>query len=165
MEAIVYICTGAMLIFAILAVMLRSVLKSAISLALASASLGVLMYTLGAVWTALFEISVCSGLVTVIFISSISLSNTDKSELGKLYEDKERMSLLPVILIAGGIFLTAAAALHWFSLPAPIPAVTAANDFMEILWNNRQGDIWGQMIVVITGSIAVVALFKERDLL
>lgn len=165
MEAIVYICTGAMLLFGILAVMLRSVLKSAISLALASASLGALMYTLGAVWSALFEISVCSGLVTVIFVSAISLSNTNKSELGKLYEDRERMSLLPVILIGGGIFLFAAAALQWFSMPASVTAVTEASDFMEILWNNRQADIWGQMIVVITGSVAVVALFKERDLL
>lgn len=165
MEAIVYICIGAMLLFGIMAVMLHSILKSAISLALASASLGVLMYTMGAVWTALFEISVCSGLVTVIFISAISLSNTDKSELGKLYEDRKRMSLLPVILIAGGLILFAAAALQLFSMPDSATVTTAANDFMEILWNNRQADIWGQMIVAITGSVAVVALFKERDLL
>lgn len=165
MEAIVYICVGSMLLFGIMAVMLRSILKSAISLALASASLGVLMYVMGAVWTALFEVSVCSGLVTVIFVSAISLSNTDKSELGKLYEDRKRMSLLPVVLIAGGIILFAAAALQMFSMPATSTATTAANDFMEILWNNRQADIWGQMIVAITGSVAVVALFKERDLL
>lgn len=165
MEAIVYICIVAMLAFGIMAVMHHSILKSAISLALASASLGVLMYTMGSVWTALFEISVCSGLVTVIFVSAISLSNTDKSELGKVYEDKKRMSLLPVILIAGGILLFAAAALQLFSVPDTAAAATEANDFMEILWNNRQADIWGQMIVSITGSVAVVALFKERDLL
>ena len=165
MEAIVYICLAAMLLFGILAVMHHSILKSAIWLALASASLGVLMYTMGAVWSALFEISVCSGLVTVIFVSAISLSNTDKSELGRIYEDRKRMSLLPVVLIAGGILLFAAAALQLFSVPDAAPAAAGAEDFAEIFWNSRQTDILGQMIVAITGSVAVVALFKERDIL
>jgi NADH-quinone oxidoreductase subunit J len=151
-----------MLIFGILAVMFRSMIKSAIALAAASVSLGVIMYELGAIWAALFEISVCSGLVTVIFISAISLSNTDKKELGKLYEDKKRMAFLPVVLIIGGAALVVAALASGFSLPAAA-ASGAADNFKEILWNNRQADIWGQIFVSITGAVAIVVLFKERD--
>jgi NADH-quinone oxidoreductase subunit J len=138
-------------------------IKSAIALAAASAALGIIMYELGGIWAALFEVSVCSGLVTVIFISAISLSNMDKEELEKVFDDKKRMALLPYILIAGGVILTAVALTSGISLPAVNQAVKAASDLREILWNNRQADIWGQVIVLLTGAVAVVVLFRERD--
>jgi len=152
-----------MLIFGVMAVMLHSMTKSAIALAAASAALGIIMYEMGAVWTALIEISVCSGLVTVIFISAISLSNMDKKELEKVYEDKKRMSLLPVILIVSGVVLVIAAISAGVSLPEANQTVNTSGDLREILWNNRQADIWGQIIIMITGSAAVVVLFRERD--
>lgn len=163
MEAVVYICLGLMLIFGVLAVMLRSMLKSAIALALASAMLAVIMYLLGSVWAAIFELSVCSGLVTVIFISAISLSNTDRKDLARLYEDKKRMVLLPLALIAGGIVLIFVVTMPVFNLPAIAQATETADTFREILWTHRQVDIWGQALVIITGALTVVALFKERE--
>lgn len=163
METIVYICLGLMLIFGIMAVMLRSMIKSAIALAAASVSLGIIMYELGAGWSALFEISVCSGLVTVIFISAISLSNTDKKDIEKLYEDRKRMAFLPVILIVSGAVLIIAALAVGLSLPSVIPDTEASGNFKEILWNNRQADIWGQIIIGITGAVAIVVLFRESD--
>jgi NADH-quinone oxidoreductase subunit J len=161
MEIVVSVCLFFMLVFGVMAVMLHSMIKSAISLAAASVALGVIMYELGAVWAALFEISVCSGLVTVIFVSAISLSNTDKNELGNLYKDKKRMGYLPIVLIISGIVLVVAALATGFSLPAT--AASESADFKEILWNNRQADIWGQIVVSITGAFAIVVLFKERD--
>ncbi|MEN6316249.1 MAG: hypothetical protein ABFD25_18620 [Clostridiaceae bacterium] len=163
MEAIIYTCLGLMFVFGILAVMLRSMTKSAIALAAGSAALGIIMYELGFIWAALFEISVCSGLVTVLFVSAISLSNTSKNELEKVYEDKKRMSLLPVILIISGVILVVIAMSSGFSLQPVNPAGKAGDNLREILWNNRQADIWGQIILMITGSVAVVVLFKERD--
>lgn len=162
MEAVVYTCLGLMFIFGILAVMLHSMTKSAIALAAGSAVLGIIMYELGFIWAALFEISVCSGLVTVLFVSAISLSNTSKNQLEKVYEDKKRMSLLPVILIISGVILVIMAIWSGISLkPADMP-VTAGDNLREILWNNRQSDIWGQIILMITGSVAVVVLFRDR---
>jgi NADH-quinone oxidoreductase subunit J len=163
MEAVVYISLGLMLISGVLAVMLRSLLKSAIALAASSIALGVIMYELGSLWAALFEISVCSGLVTVILISAVSLSNTDKKYIEKLYEDKKRMFLLPIILIISGVVLVVVALSSGFSLPAGSPLADAANNFREILWNNRQADVWGQISVVVTGAVAVVVLFREGD--
>lgn len=163
MEAVIYICLGLMLIFGVMAVMLHSMTKSAIALAAASAALGIIMYEMGSLWSALIEVSVCSGLVTVIFISAISLSNMEKKELEKVYEDKKRMSLLPVILIISGAVLVTAAMAFGVSLTKVDQAAGAAGDLREILWNNRQADIWGQIIIMITGSAAVVVLFRERD--
>lgn len=161
-EVIIYICLGIMLVCGILAVGLQSMLKSAVALAAASAALGAIMYVMGSAWAALVEISVCSGLVTVIFISAISLSNTDKKELGKLYEDKKRMAYLPATLIIGGIILIVAVLSTDSLLPATTSVTQAASNFNEILWNNRQADIWGQAIAIVTGAIAVVVLFKEE---
>lgn len=163
MEAVLYICLGILLIFGVSAIMLPSMIKSAIALAAASATLGFMMYVLHAEWAAIFEISVCSGLVTVIFISAISLSNVDKKEIEKKFEDKKQMALLPLVLIISGIVLVIIAISIDFSLPPGIIPAQAENRFMEILWNNRQADIWGQIIIILTGTIAVVVLFKERE--
>jgi NADH-quinone oxidoreductase subunit J len=163
MEAVIYICLGLMLICGVLAVMLRSLIKSAIALAGASAMLAIIMYTLDSVWAAIFELSVCSGLVTVIFISAISLSNTDKQDLAGLYEDTKRMALLPAILIISGVVLVLIAAASPAILPAAAPAAETVDTFREILWTHRQVDIWGQVIVVLAGALTVVALFKERE--
>lgn len=163
MEAVIYICLGILLISGILAIMFRSILKSAIALAAASAALGIIMFMLGGTWSALFELSVCSGLVTVIFISAISLSNMDKEELGKVFDDKKRMSLLPYVLIVCGIIFVVAALSTDIWLPAVKKAAESSVDLREILWNNRQADIWGQIIVLLAGAVAVVVLFKERD--
>jgi len=152
-----------MFISGVMAVMFRSMIKSAIALAAASAALGVIMYELGGIWAALFEVSVCSGLVTVIFVSAISLSNMDKEELGKVFEDKKRMALLPYILIAAGAVLLAIVLAVGPLLPAVGQVVKPIGDLREILWNNRQADIWGQVIVLVTGAVAVVVLFRERD--
>ena len=163
METVVYICLGLTLIFGVMAIMFRSMTKSAIALAAASAMLSVVMYQMGSTWAALFEVSVCSGLVTVIFISAISLSNVDKKEVEKVYEDKKRKAYLPITLIVSGVALVAIAIAAKISLPAAPAIVSTTDNLREILWNNRQVDIWGQIIVMLTGSVAVVVLFRERD--
>jgi NADH-quinone oxidoreductase subunit J len=144
-----------------MAVMSHSILKSAIFLAAASATLGVIMYVLGAVWAAVFEVSVCSGLVTVIFISAISLSKIKKEEIKKVYNDKKRMALLPAALVIGGVVLVLIALSNDFSLTNTAAAVT--EDFREIFWNTRQADILGQIIAILVGGIAVAVLFRENE--
>ena len=163
MNAVIYVSLGVMFISGVMAVMLPSMTKSAIALAVASAALGITLYQLGGIWAALFEVSVCSGLVTVILISAISLSNMEKEELERFFDDKKRMALLPYILIAGGVVLIAVALSAGVSLPAANQVVKLADDLHEILWNNRQVDVWGQIIVLLTGAVAVVVLFRERD--
>ena len=78
MNIAIDVCLGAMLLFGFFSVLSRHLINAAISLAAVSAACGVLMYVLGAHTAAIFEVSVCSGLVTVIFISAVSLSNGDR---------------------------------------------------------------------------------------
>lgn len=149
-----------MLAFGVYAVMERSILRSAIGLALASASLAAMLYTMSARLAAVFELSVCSGLVTVIFIAGISLSHSPKMEVKKEYHDRERNRYLPVVLLcAGAVLVAAALALH---LAAPQLTADASENVREVFWNTRQADIWGQIALILCGGVAVAVLFREE---
>lgn len=161
MEVIIYVCLVFLLSFCVLAVVSNSIIKSAVYLAFSSVMLGVIIYVLGAHWAAVFEISVCAGLVTVIFISAISLSKMRRDEMDKLYENKKRMSFLPFVLIIGGVLLVTAAFAFDFNLPTGTASVT--DEFRETFWNTRQADILGQIIAILVGGIAVAVLFQGDE--
>ena len=158
MNIAIYICLGCMLVFGFVSVLSRHLISAAISLAAVSAALGVLMYVLGAHTAAIFEISVCSGLVTVIFISAVSLSSGDKQASAP----EKRAHLLPIILISIGAVLMIAAGLSGFSLNVPGRVANAAS-FDNVFWETRQADLFGQMVAIIAGASAIVVFFKESE--
>lgn len=163
MHAIVYVSAAAMLFFGIYAVMSPSILRSAIGLALSSAALSVLLYALHAAWVSVLELSVCSGLVTIIFISGISLSRSPKMEVQKEFQDRERNKHLPLVLILLGLGMVALALTLGLDL-TPAPGITGAGapDFRTVFWKMRQTDIWGQIAAILCGGIAVSVLFREE---
>lgn len=161
MQTIVYICSAFMLIFSVYAVMNKSIIKSAIGLALTSASLAAMMYAMEARWSAIFELSVCSGFVTVVFISGISLAHSPKIEDRSTYKSNERNRWLPLVLMIVGIVLVAAALI--LGVEAPELAGELSNDFRNTFWNTRQVDIWGQIAVILCGGIAVVVLLRMES--
>lgn len=57
---------------AVLAVHLRDLLRAAIALAVLSVALAAIFFRLGAPYAGAFELSVCAGLITVLFIAAIS---------------------------------------------------------------------------------------------
>lgn len=160
MHAIEYLSATAMLFFGVYAVMSRSILRSAIGLALSSAALAVLLYALNAPWASVLELSVCSGLVTIIFISGISLSRSPKMELQKEYRERERNRYLPAVLIGLGLALAALA----LALKPDMPPIVADQEpaFSEVFWEMRQTDIWGQIAAILCGGIAVAVLFRKE---
>ena len=158
MNIAIDVCLGAMLLFGFFSVLSRHLINAAISLAAVSAACGVLMYVLGAHTAAIFEVSVCSGLVTVIFISAVSLSNGDRQASAP----EKRAHLLPIILVAIGAVLMIVAGLTNFSLNAPGQAAVAQG-FENVFWETRQADLFGQMVAIIAGASAIVVFFKESE--
>src|SRR4030067_2605441 len=65
-----------LVLFSVLAILLRDLLKSAISLAAASLLLGIIFFRMNAPYAGVFEISVVAGLITVLFILTIALTKT-----------------------------------------------------------------------------------------
>jgi NADH-quinone oxidoreductase subunit J len=151
-----------MLLGGVSAVMLRSLLKSALSLALSSVMLTIILFLMEAKWAALFELSVCAGLITVVFISAVSMTKEDRNDTEHRERNKKRNHALPYLLIAVGAGLLWLMAANNFSLSNTFKLFDYPDNFKEILWNTRQPDVLGKIIVILTGAFAVEILFKER---
>ena len=82
-------------------VMTARLLRSVIGLAVTSMILTIIMFKLNSPLAAVFELSVCAGLISAIFISCISLTQrlTDEQLATKQKERFSKFWLLPVILV------------------------------------------------------------------
>jgi len=154
-----------MLIAALWTVMTRGLVRAALGLAVTSIILTVLMFMLGAGLAAVFELSVCAGLITVVFVSTIAMTQpSTKSEL--LEKTRNRMRrywFLPVIIVVVGAVLAWLSIGTTVSLPTPVAAdATSGLDVKQVLWGLRQTDLVGQVIVILAGVFGVIVLFKER---
>jgi NADH-quinone oxidoreductase subunit J len=116
-------------------VMTRSLLKSTIGLAFTSAIITIIMFRLDSPLAAVFELSVCTGLITAVFVSTISLTKPlTHKEIIKLSKDRaKRFWYLPVIMIIVGV------ALIYLKLPVDfkMPLKPAQSDVRGVLWNSR----------------------------
>ncbi|MDD5634262.1 MAG: hypothetical protein PHW46_03200 [Candidatus Omnitrophica bacterium] len=141
-------------------VMTRSLLRSAIGLALTSALLTILMFRLNSTLAAVFELSVCAGLISVLFVSTISLTHplTREEIIKHMRERRARFWALPFIIIIAGIVLSLLHIKPQLLLPSP----EMEKDVRNVMWNLRDIDLLGQIIILLTGAFGVLILFKER---
>ncbi len=157
---LVLLLTALMVLGAMLTATTARLLRSAILLAVTSAVLTIIMFRLNAPWAAVFELSVCAGLVPAIFISAIGLTKRLDPEAVKarFKERLKRYWFLPVILIAAAAALSQVHFVTDFIVGAPD---TAADTVQSVFWNSRPLDLLGQVMVLLAAAFAVVVLLKE----
>ena len=150
---------GALVLSAVWTVLTARLLRSAIGLAITSAILTVLMFQLSSPLAAVFELSVCAGLISAIFISTISLTQrvTTENMAQRLKERLRRYWPLPLLLLAAGVALLSVD----FALNVAMPAPAAENDVRIVLWKIRHLDLLGQIAILLAGAFGIVTLFKE----
>jgi NADH-quinone oxidoreductase subunit J len=150
-----------MIILALWTVMARSLLRAAIALAFTSAVISILMFRLNAPLAAVFELSVCTGLVSVLFISTIGLTHPSVKEetFEHMVERLRKFKALPFIIAGIGIGLSLITVK--LSLQLPMPEVE--HDCRVVMWNLRPLDMIGQIIILLSGVFGVVILFKESN--
>jgi len=140
-------------------VMTRSLLKAALGLAVTSAIIAIILFRLNSPLAGVFELSVCAGLITAVFISAISLMKplTHKETIELSRKRIKRYWYLPVILIIAGFIFSKTA------IPASVKILPAAAklDVRSVLWNLRALDLFGQVVIVLAGVFGTVILFKE----
>ncbi len=146
-------------VFAAWAVMSRSLLISAMMLALVSVCVSLIFFNFGAPVAAVFELSVCAGLITVLFIGAVSLIRTDEEAHP---ENRVRFYALP---LAGAIFAIAA----WFYLPGFFNELSSwarigrgGGDIGLELWDMRRPDLLGQLAMLAAGVFVVKSVFPRR---
>ena len=147
-----------LVLFSVLAILLKDLLKSAISLAVASLFLGIVFFRMNAAYAGVFEISVVAGLITVLFILTIALTKADE----EVRESKLSNLVFPLFFVVFVII----DALVMKGLLQKIPALPGAAEsggFGDVLWKERTLDLVGQIAVILAGVFAVIALFRKRD--
>ena len=148
-------------IAAVWTVMGRSLLKATIGLAVTSALISIIIFRLNSPLAAVFELSVCTGLITAVFVSTISLTKplTHKEILQASKDRFKRYCYLPIVLLIIGIALITLKMKHDFIM-ASVPQLQP--DVRTLLWNFRRLDLLGQVIILIAGALGVVILFEEK---
>jgi NADH-quinone oxidoreductase subunit J len=149
------------LIVSVWTVLSPGLMRSAFGLACLSVLATALIFMLGAELAAVFELSVCAGLITVVFVCTISMTQP-ASKIDHSHEAKRnplrRYAFLPALVLAAGaiVFLLTAD----LSV-APLPPA-AALGAREVLWGERRTDLLGQVVILLAGVLGVIVLFKER---
>ncbi len=147
-----------LVLFSVLAIVLRDLLKSAISLAVASLLLGIIFFRMNAPYAGVFEISVVAGLITVLFILTIALTRAGE----EVRESRLVDWAFPLFFVAFIII----DALVMKSLLGKVPALASGAEtgsFGDVLWKGRTFDLVGQIAVILAGVFSVLALFRKRD--
>lgn len=147
------------LLCAVWAVMSRTLLTSAIMLALVSVFTAVILFDFSAPWAGVFELSVCAGLITVLFIGAVSLVRG--SEEGK-HENRVPYRILPLVLAAVAIAA-------WYYVPpffdnlAGWRRMTSPGGHIGLaLWQLRKADILGQVAILAAGVLVIKSIFPAK---
>ena len=139
-------------------VMTTKLLRSVMGLAITSVILSVIMSKLDSPLAAVFELSVCAGLIPVIFITAISFTERLSREALEV-KKKERLHkfwLLPFIIVIAGILLSQHKLFIDFKLPTP----AQEQDVRNVIWHVRHLDLLGQIVILLAGALGVVILFR-----
>jgi NADH:ubiquinone oxidoreductase subunit 6 (subunit J) len=147
-----------LVIFSVLAILSKDLIKSAISLAVASLLLGILFFQMQAPYAGVFEISVVAGLITVLFMLTIALTKTE----GDVRESKLARTIFPLFFVAFILIDVFVMKGLLQKVPA-LPEVAEQGTFGDVLWKQRTFDLVGQLAVILAGVFAVLALFRKRD--
>jgi NADH-quinone oxidoreductase subunit J len=134
-------------------------LIGAISLALTSIMITILMFKLNSPLAAVFELSICAGLITVIFITTISFvkPSTDEELIESRKRRLKKYIYLPILVALAGYLVSVV--IRPISLK--LPEIIQETNVRTVLWDLRQVDLLGQAIVLLIGVFGIVVLFKE----
>jgi NADH-quinone oxidoreductase subunit J len=153
-----------LVVAAVVSAILSDLLKAAIALAATSAILSIIMFIMGAPLAGVFELSVCAGMITVVFISACSMNRTRTREEGAQYqkERNRRFVMLPALLLAltGVMILVLRPRV---TDVAPVVAAASGTGVQAALWSSRQMDLLGQIVIILAGIYGVIVFFKEKE--
>ncbi len=153
----ILLLTG-LVLFSILAILSKDLLKSAISLAVASLLLGIVFFRMGASYAGVFEISVVAGLITVLFILTIALTKAE----GDVRESNLAKVVFPLFFVAF-IIIDALVMKGLIQKIPALPGTAEQGAFGDVLWKQRSFDLIGQLAIILAGVFSVLALFRKRD--
>ncbi|MGD1148508.1 MAG: hypothetical protein ABR961_11220 [Thermoanaerobaculaceae bacterium] len=151
-------CLALLVLSVVLLGVVRDLLYASAALAAASVLLSIVLFHFGANIAAAFELSVCAGLITVLFVSTVSLTKDS---------DQKTEARLPVVFMVPMMALFAGLAyflVRWLAGMLPAPAAQAsALTFQEAFWGQRTTDVLGQISLVLVGVFGLLAILRAKS--
>jgi NADH-quinone oxidoreductase subunit J len=152
-----------LLVLAALWTMQTRILRAVLGLGVVSVLTTLLIFQMGAPLAGAFELSVCAGLITVVFASTVSMIRpAEPAE-----QERRRSRQVLRVLLAAGLLLAAggvALLMHRHGVSRLAPALPGGDDLtsQQVLWSTRRLDLVGLLAIVLVGVFGVVVLFKEQ---
>ncbi|MGE5599097.1 MAG: hypothetical protein ACM3XS_06930, partial [Bacteroidota bacterium] len=135
-------------------------LVAAVGLSLVSVFLATLFYEMGAATAAIFELSVGAGLLSILFISSISLVKAAREARQDRTGLARRVLACLNLAVVGGVF---AYALRVILVdPAAAVAVATQGSVPAVLWGPRVLDALLQAVILFGGMLGIILLFRAE---
>jgi NADH-quinone oxidoreductase subunit J len=152
---LLWLLLGLMVVLSIGCCIFKDLLYVAISLATISAVLALVLFKFGANIAGVFELSVCAGLITVLFIATVSLTK-DSDQKNETRLATYFVPLFVLIFIGIDYFI-----IQWLahSIPATVVAQPLGT-FQKVFWEIRSADILGQVGLIGAGVFGILALFR-----
>jgi NADH-quinone oxidoreductase subunit J len=146
---------------AAMAVISKKLLNSAVMLAILSIGISILLFAYNAPWAAVFELSVCAGLITVLFISAVSLVKNDEDTLK---EKRIKYTVFPLILVGFAVIASIFVPEYFANLfkfasfnPANNPALG------DMIWLYRGVDIIAQITLLAASVFVIKHIFRKES--
>jgi len=145
-------------VLAVAAVMAKGLLASAILLASVSVVASLILFNFSAPWAAVFELSVCAGLITVLFISAVTLVKRHDPAS----ETRTAFHVMPLVMAIAAIGAWFYAMPFFESLESWARFGSRSNTLGSIIWDVRRFDLLGQVSVLAAGVFVINSLFPRR---
>lgn len=158
MQNLYFISLCGLVIFSLLAVLVKDLLKAALSLMTASVFLAVVLFFMKAYYAGVFEISVVAGLITVLFVSTIGLTRGDDFKEGKI-----SIYIFPLFFIWFIIIDILIMSMLLNKMPLLTKWRPEPGTFSDVFWQKRTFDLLAQIGVIFAGVFSVLALFRKRN--
>jgi NADH-quinone oxidoreductase subunit J len=146
-----------LLLFVVMVGVFRDLLYAAISLAMASIMLSIVLFAYHANVAAVFELSVCAGLITVLFVSTVSLTKDSDQALESRLPGWFLVPML-VVFLGVGYYLA-----MWITGSVAPASAAAPAEFHEMFWGQRATDVVGQISLILVGVFGILAIFREKS--
>jgi NADH:ubiquinone oxidoreductase subunit 6 (subunit J) len=154
--ALLIVLLGVLVVSTVLLGISRDLLYAAAALAASSVILSIVLFSFGANVAAAFELSVCAGLITVLFVSTVSLTkDSDQKTEAKL----PGLFLLPMLVLFAGV---SGFVVRWLAGVLPAAGQPRAVTFQEVFWGQRMTDVLGQISLVLVGVFGLLAILRAK---
>ncbi len=151
---------GCLVVVSVCCCLFRDILYVAISLAVVSVLLALVLFHFGANIAGVFELSVCAGLITVLFVATVSLTKDSDKNL----ETRLPAYFIPLFLL---IFVALdVLILQWLRNTLASgggSAPSSAGSFQQVFWEQRSADILGHVSLILAGVFGILALFRPAS--